>query len=184
MLKFIMPHLRLARIVDLTSQRLRELEIEHLLLDMDCTLKDYHAAAVGDEVIEWARRLQAEGITLCILSNGRAGRIAPLAASMGAPFVAKAFKPLPFGCRRAVAHLGLDPRRTAVVGDQVFADIMAGRWAGLFTILVVPTSPAEPWFTRLKRPLERWVLRRANCVPHPNRRHNMNTSHEHARERY
>ena len=52
-----------------------------------------------------------------------------------------------------------------MVGDQVFADILAGRLAGLKTILVDPIHPEEePWFTRLKRPPERWVLRRT-AVP-------------------
>ena len=45
--------------------------------------------------------------------------------------------------------------RTAMVGDQVFADVMAGRLAGVFTILVRPIHPEdEPWFTRWKRPWE------------------------------
>jgi len=49
-----------------------------------------------------------------------------------------------------------------MVGDQLFSDILAGRLAGLFTILVRPTSAEEPWFTRIKRPVERRVLRRIN----------------------
>jgi predicted HAD superfamily phosphohydrolase YqeG len=48
-----------------------------------------------------------------------------------------------------------------VVGDQLFADVMAARLAGLASILVRPIHPEEePWFTRLKRPLERVLLRR------------------------
>ena len=39
-----------------------------------------------------------------------------------------------------------------MVGDQLFADILAGRLAGLTTFLVEPIHPEEePWFTRLKR---------------------------------
>jgi len=56
--------------------------------------------------------------------------------------------------------LELRPEQTAIVGDQLFADVLAGRLAGLFTILVRPTSPSEPLWTRVKRPLERRVLRR------------------------
>jgi HAD superfamily phosphatase (TIGR01668 family) len=81
------------------------------------------------------------------------------------PYVAKAFKPLPFACRRAVRRLGWEGKRIGVMGDQVFADILAGRLAGLYTILVTPTSPEEPWFTRLKRPFERMLLRRLGPIP-------------------
>ena len=35
-----------------------------------------------------------------------------------------------------------------------------GRLAGVFTILVRPTTHREPWITHIKRPLERWVLQR------------------------
>jgi len=72
-----------------------------------------------------------------------------------------AVKPLPVGCWRAARKLGLARRQTAMVGDQLFADVVAGKLAGVKTILVRPIHPEEePWFTRLKRPLERAVLAR------------------------
>lgn len=159
MLRLVKPNLYLDSVLDLKPALLSELEINSLLLDMDCTLKDYTAADVGREVREWIDRLRSEQIALCLLSNGRPHRIGRLAEGLGIPFVAKAYKPLPFRCRAAVSRMRLDRRRTAVVGDQLFADVLAGNLAGLFTILVRPTSADEPWFTRLKRPLEKRVLR-------------------------
>ncbi len=48
-----------------------------------------------------------------------------------------------------------------MVGDQLFADVVSGRLAGLACILVRPIHPEqEPWFTRMKRPLERFLLNR------------------------
>ena len=86
------------------------------------------------------------------------------------PFVATACKPFPFGCRRAIRNMKLNHGRTAMVGDQLFADIMAGRLAGLIAILVRPIRPEEePWFTRLKRPVERFVLRRMGSPRSPRR---------------
>ena len=49
---------------------------------------------------------------------------------------------------------------TAMVGDQLFADIAAARLAGLTAILVRPIHPEEEhWFTRIKRPPEKLLLR-------------------------
>lgn len=138
---------------------LHQLGLKGLLLDVDCTLKDYGATKFSAAVCEWVRKLRAEGFRLCLLSNGKPRRIGELAQQLDLPFVAQAFKPLPRGCLRAVQMLELTPSQTAMVGDQLFADVLAGRLAGLFTILVRPTSPHEPWFTRLKRPVERRVLR-------------------------
>jgi len=46
------------------------------------------------------------------------------------------------------------------VGDQLFADVMAGRLTGLSSLLVRAIHPEEePWFTRWKRPPERVLLR-------------------------
>jgi HAD superfamily phosphatase (TIGR01668 family) len=162
MLRLITPHLHLRSIHEIDPARLRALGLEGLLLDVDCTLKDHHAPTFPEATVAWVQALGADGIRLCLLSNGRGRRIGRLAAALGVPFVAKAFKPLPFGCRAGLRRLGLPPGRVGVVGDQVFADVLAGRLAGLFTILVHPTSPEEPWFTRLKRPLERRVLRWMN----------------------
>src|SRR5207249_8187452 len=123
-------------------------------LDLDGTLKDYRADEVPAAVAAWVHALRAEGLRLCLLSNGKQQRIEQIARRLDLPFVAKAFKPFPFGCRRALRLLGVNPTRAAVIGDQVFADVLAGHLAGLRTILVPPThGAAEPWFTRLKRPL-------------------------------
>ena len=103
--------------------------------------------------------MRQAGFGLCLVSNGLGERIGRFAEVARLPFVAKAMKPLPAGCRRAMSKMGYSRESTAMVGDQVFADIMAGRLAGLTTFLVQPIHPEEePWFTRLKRSPERWLL--------------------------
>jgi predicted HAD superfamily phosphohydrolase YqeG len=60
-------------------------------------------------------------------------------------------------------QLNANRKETAMVGDQVFADVLAGRFAGIRTILVTPIHPEEePWFTQLKRGPERWLLKKWN----------------------
>jgi HAD superfamily phosphatase (TIGR01668 family) len=159
MLRFVTPHLRLNSVLELQAEHLQALGLSGLLLDVDCTLKDHGVDRIGDEVVDWVKRLCQSGFRLCLLSNGKARRIGAVAEQLGVPFVAAAFKPLPRGCHAGLKLLELNPTQTAMVGDQIFADVLAGRLAGLFTILVRPTSPVEPWFTRTKRPFERQLLR-------------------------
>lgn len=161
MFRLLTPHLVAESVLELTVPRLRELEIDALLLDVDCTLKRYRSQAVSEEVAAWLTALRAAGVGVCLLSNGKGKRIQEFAQRLNIPFIANACKPLPHGCRRAVAQMGFDRKRTAVVGDQVFTDVMAARAAGLRSILVRPIHPEEePWYTRMKRPLERLVMRR------------------------
>jgi HAD superfamily phosphatase (TIGR01668 family) len=159
LLRLVTPDLRVTNVLELSVERLRGLGIEAVLLDVDCTLKDYRATALTPPVQAWLAGLQAAGMGACLVSNGRMRRLGPLAESLKVPLVCEACKPLPFALRRGMLKLGFAPARTAMIGDQIFADVMAGRLAGLKTILVTPSNPREePWFTRIKRPFERVLL--------------------------
>ncbi len=160
MIQFFTPHLLVESVLDLTPTRLAALGIEALLLDVDCTLKRYRETSIPEPVAAWLAGLRAAGIEACLVSNGRGPRIGQCAQQLGLPFVSQACKPLPFGCRAGQRKLGVSPQHTAMVGDQVFADVVAARLSGLRSILVRPIHPEEePWFTRLKRPMERWLVR-------------------------
>jgi HAD superfamily phosphatase (TIGR01668 family) len=161
MFRLATPHYRVSGVEELTIERLREWGLRWLLLDVDCTLKRYRHSDPTPAVLAWIDQARAAGIGLCLVSNGMGGRIGRLAERLGLPWVAKAMKPLPRGVRAAMEKLQAEPSETAMVGDQLFADIMAGRLAGIRTILVKPMHPEEePWFTRLKRWPERVLLRR------------------------
>ena len=161
MFRIFQPHLRIESVTELTPSRLEELGLRSLLLDVDCTLKRYRSEGLAPGVVRWLDLMKGANIGLCLVSNGRSPRISRFAENAGVPFVALAMKPLPFGCNTAVKTMWFDKKTTAMVGDQVFADLLAGKFAGLFTILVTPLSPEqEPWFARIKRPFEKLVLNR------------------------
>jgi HAD superfamily phosphatase (TIGR01668 family) len=159
MFQYFHPNLYVDSVLDLTPKRLQQYALKSLLLDVDCTLKNYRSPNISQEISSWIEMMKENGIGLCLLSNGRHERIRCFAEQVQLPFVAPAMKPLPFGCRTAIQTMNFDKKSTAIVGDQVFADLLAGKLAGLFTILVVPILPEEePWFAQIKRPLERIVL--------------------------
>jgi uncharacterized protein len=159
MFHLITPHLRVESVLELTVDRFRDLGIDGVLLDLDSTLKRYRETDIRPEKAEWLAALKAGGIGCCIVSNGRNYRIKQFADKLGLPFVANALKPFPFGVHKAMARMGFQPVHTAMIGDQVFADVLAGRLAGVKSILVRPLHPEEePWFTRIKRTPERLWL--------------------------
>jgi len=163
MLRLLVPHLRVESVCQLTVSRLRALGLEALLLDVDCTLKRFRDTEAAPDVATWLEELRSGGIGLCLVSNGLGGRVRRFAEKLDLPYVSKALKPFPLGCRAALRKMKFQPSRTAMVGDQLFADVMAARLAGLTSILVRPIHPEdEPWFTRLKRGPERCLLRWMN----------------------
>jgi len=156
----IKPHYRVDQVTDITADRLEKLGIELLLLDVDCTLKPYLEETPSDEVMAWLDTLRAAGIELCLCSNGRGPRIERFAAAVDLPFSSTSMKPFPFKLWKAAKRFGKSVRRCAIAGDQMFADIMAGRLAGMTAIYVEPIHPEqEKWFTRMKRPPERIALK-------------------------
>ena len=163
MINWLQPNLIFETVRDITPELLQKHELRSLLLDVDSTLKRYREVVVPAETVRWIESLKEAGIQLCILSNGRARRIRPIAEQIQVPFVAPAMKPTPFGCRTAIKTMNFDPKSTAIVGDQVFADILAGKFSKIFTILITPIHPEEEhWYTRIKRPFEKWFVKRVN----------------------
>ena len=159
MFHWLQPNLILDSVQDITPELLQKHGLRFLLLDVDSTLKRYRAAEIPMEIVQWLESLKKAGVQFCILSNGREPRIRPIAEQLNVSFIAQAMKPLPVGCRTAIKNLDFDPKATAMVGDQVFADILAGKFAKIFTILITPIHPEEErWYTRIKRPIEKWVL--------------------------
>lgn len=158
--KFLRPDYRFERITDLTVEQLDQLGIDHLLLDVDSTIKSYRDTELEPQVIDWFRTLTQEGKQICLVSNGLGKRIEKIASQVAVPFIASAMKPSGRGCLRAIVCHRFNPQRTAMVGDQLFTDIIAAKRAGIVAIWIQPIRPEEEhWFTRWKRPLEKLLLR-------------------------
>ena len=58
--------------------------------------------------------------------------------ALGVPFVGHAGKPKPGSFYKAMEQMGCTAEQTAIVGDQIFTDILGGRNAGVLTLLVEP----------------------------------------------
>jgi len=110
-----------------------------LLADLDNTLVPYKTPLPTEALIRWREALEAGGVTLFLLSNSRRpGRPKRFADALGIGFIGHAGKPKQRGFRSAMEQNGRTPSQTAIVGDQIFTDILGGTFAGITTILVHP----------------------------------------------
>ena len=155
------PHRSVASVLEVEPEELKARGIRGVILDLDNTLVRWRQEEMTEEVTRWLAQLQAAGLTLCILSNSiLSKRSTRIAERLGALNVSKARKPSRQGFHRALAALGTDPGSTAIVGDQMFTDILGGNRAGIYTIMVQPIHHREFLYTRyLHRPPERFLLR-------------------------
>lgn len=129
-----------------------------IMLDLDNTLVRWNSPEPTPDLLTWLEQLRQHGFKACIVSNNNGSRVSEFAAKIGVPYIPKATKPRRKGFREAMALLGVTPRETVVVGDQIFTDILGGNRSGAYTILVVPIDPREFFLTRLVRRVERGVL--------------------------
>jgi hypothetical protein len=129
-----------------------------LLVDLDNTLLPRDSVDVPDELREWATSVDQHGLRMCLVSNNWHDRVTAVADELGLPMVSKAVKPLPFAFLKALGILDARPQQAAVVGDQLFTDIVGGNLIGAKTVLVEPLSRTDLPHTLLLRRLEARIM--------------------------
>ena len=145
----------------LSEVPLEELEasgIRGLILDLDNTLVGWGGSEIAEEHLAWVRRAHDRGFRLVMLSNNFSDRVTEIAQRMDIPFVANACKPSPLGFILALRSLRLPRRHVAVVGDQLFTDVLGGKLCGLYTILTEPLEAKDHPITNIFRFFERLML--------------------------
>ncbi len=145
---------------DLTAELLQAKGISVLLLDIDNTLAPYEQSEPDGRIVAWLASLESAGIRVAFLSNNHEERVTLFNRSLGLPLRFDAHKPLPRTARRLARELGGEKRTTALMGDQIFTDVLCARWCGFRAFLVPPIKDRTDAGTRLKRYLERGILRR------------------------
>ncbi len=161
LLRWVTPSRSVAAVTDIDAATLAASGIRGVIVDLDNTIVAWNVPAPDAAVAEWIGRLRAAGVRACIVSNNLAGRPRTIAAALGIPIVVGAIKPTPWALRRAMALMGTTPATTALVGDQLFTDILGGNLLGLHTILVTPLSRNEFFTTKIVRALERTIRSKA-----------------------
>lgn len=150
----IYPDAYFKKVEDIDVEFLNKNKIKALLLDVDNTLVD-HTKKITESVIKWAKELKGQGVKLYILSNTNdKEKIKNIVKKLDIPYQHFAMKPLKIGFKKAQKALGEKSENIAIVGDQIFTDIIGGKRCHMYTILVEPIKEKDFWYTAWKRPIE------------------------------
>lgn len=158
MWKYLCPKQYVEDICQIDLQELKKKGIQGIIMDLDNTLVPWNDCAVFPEINDWLKQLKAAGFSSCIVSNNNSRRGRELSEFFDMPAFWKAVKPRRRAFRKALKLMGLKPSQVAVVGDQIFTDILGGNRLGLYTILVRPLNRQEFLWTQCIRKLEKIVL--------------------------
>ena len=149
-----MPDRVFSHFYDVTPKLLTSLGIKALIIDIDNTLAPYEMDEPDARITAWFAELNESGIKASLVSNNGAERVELFNKTLGLPAYPKSAKPFARSLRRAMAQMGSDKTNTAVLGDQLLTDVMAGKHIGLRAFLVPPINDRSGAFFRFKRTLE------------------------------
>ncbi len=142
----------------ITPEQLVKNNIKALLLDVDNTLTGHGSQELPDEIDKWLCSMHDAGIKMAVVSNNMDKRVKPFANKIGLPYKAFCCKPSPLGLMKARGILGVEKSEIALVGDQIFTDVLAANFYGIKSFLVLPMYSDYKWTIRLKRYFESHIL--------------------------
>ena len=133
-LNIIFPDLYISSVYELPLEELKKKGIRGLVFDIDNTIAPYDVAEPDDSIIKFFAMLKKQGFH-------------------------KAGKPGIKKLRKAISAMKLTELETAMIGDQVFTDMWCGHNAGLYCIMTAPICDRDQFVTKIKRGLERQVMK-------------------------
>ena len=153
------PNAYLKNIKEITIDFLNKNNIKALILDVDNTLIDFNKKML-DGVEEWCKNLKKQGIKLFIVSNSnKKTKVEMVAKKLELPYIHFATKPFKRGFKKAAKMLQEKNENIAVVGDQIFTDVIGANRCKMFSILVEPIEKKDLLVTKIKRPLENYIIK-------------------------
>ncbi|QEY31653.1 YqeG family HAD IIIA-type phosphatase [Synechococcus sp. RSCCF101] len=146
----------------LSIDRLDELGILALVLDVDRTLLPRRSDRLSSEMERWLGLAKSRFHLHLLSNNPSRRRVGGLAGTLEVPFTAAAAKPRRAALRRVLNDLGHPAERVAMIGDRLFTDVLAGNRLGMFTVLVQPVAAdgsacSHDWLQATERRLAGWL---------------------------
>ena len=135
----LLPEFLFPEITDISPTFLKKAGIKFLMIDLDNTLASYDEHSPSVEILEWISSLKNSGITPVIISNSsRVMRVCSFAESFDINSIALARKPSPVNVLHLMETFNFKSNESALIGDQIFTDVLAANRAGIISIIVKP----------------------------------------------
>lgn len=159
MYNLFVPRMQVESLFDIDIRALQQQGIKGIVFDLDNTIVPWDSTDMCPHIAAWIQDLLAAGFKIALVSNNWHKRVKAIADRFRLPFVSRAYKPAKSGFHQVLKELELAPAETAVVGDQLFTDVLGGNRMGMYTVWVKPLTAHEFIGTRMHRKLERIAVK-------------------------
>lgn len=140
-----LPCLQADRVTELTPALLQQRGIKLLMLDFDNTIVPYTTNEPTEEMAAWLNGMRESPIQICVVSNSKRDRVKVFCKAYGIDCITHAKKPFSKGIRECLARYGLPAAACALVGDQIYTDVLGANCAGVQSILVKAIDNHNFW---------------------------------------
>ena len=159
-LKRFYPTYMFDKVEDIPYELIKKENIKLIMMDMDNTLIDAKKK-YKNSLKHWIEEVSNLNVKMCILSNSPFGdKVKKIAKELNVEYEYNAGKPLLKGFKRVIEKSKFPKDNILMIGDQIFTDVWGGNRIGVKTVLVTPINKKESFFTKVKRPLERLILKK------------------------
>lgn len=149
---YFFPDQNAETVRDVDYGELKNSGIRAIIFDLDNTLALWGEDKLESEVLNLFEDLQSRGLKVAVLSNSKEKEIEDFVADLPFPHLFNAGKPKRHGFDKILGELEVRADETAMVGDQIFTDVLGANRMDMYTIRVEPLDPTREYkFTRLNR---------------------------------
>lgn len=144
MLSFL-PKVIFPEVTDLPPEYLEQRKIKLLMLDFDNTMLPYTTNIPSQALLDWIAKFQNSSVRLCIVSNSKKPRVRVFSEKYGVDVIQGAKKPFSKGIKACLMRYGVKKSEAALVGDQIYTDVLGANCAGVYSILVKSINNHTLW---------------------------------------
>ncbi len=143
-LSFLPRHIYPA-LTEIDPSHLASLGVRLLMLDFDNTIVPYTTNEPTDRMHDWLQRAGESEIRICVVSNSKRGRVVEFCEKYGIDCITHAKKPFSRGIRECLSRYDIAPCHAALVGDQIYTDVLGANCAGVRSILIPAIHNHNIW---------------------------------------
>jgi len=155
---YFIPDFYFTSVVRIKPEFFAENNIDCLICDIDNTLTTYDKAVPYDDIKEWLDKVEMSGVRLALISNNNEDRVYTFNTVLGYDYVSRAGKPFTHKLKYLMSRTGRKKENTALIGDQIFTDVLCARSAGIRSILVTSIDTRGRPFLQLKKHFEKYFI--------------------------
>ena len=147
MLKLLLPKLYLSSAYALPIDDLKRRGIKVLICDVDNTLLPHHQLHMNDKMRLFLSKLKQANIQVVFASNNTATRLEHIAKEANVDTFSFSCKPFPFVFNKIKKEYLVHGHEIAIMGDQLFTDVLGGNLQGSLSILCEPIEKKDLFYT-------------------------------------